>query len=177
MSFRSFSVDRNYESYKDISIEVRSNGRMRFGTPAILKSSCRIDARLFPFDTQLCQLKFSSWTYNGAELDLVGLSEVFSKDVYTDVGVWELVNITVHRSESVYVGIPYPELTYSIKLRRQPLFHTIQIIIPCVLLSLLNLTVFVLPPDSGEKISLGVANLLSLVLFQQLISTQFHDFR
>ena len=170
LSSCSSSVDRNFESYKDISVAVRSNGQMRLDTPAILKSSCQIDVRLFPFDTQLCQLKFSSWTYFGAELDLRDLREYPIDAKYTDVGVWELVNITVHRSESVYMGAPYTELTYSIILRRQPLFHTIQIIIPCVLLSLLNLMVFALPADSGEKISLGMANLLSLVLFQQLIS-------
>ena len=143
---------------------------MRWEAQVILKSSCKIDARLFPFDTQVCKLKFSSWVYNSYELHLQILEEMDSKNLYEDVGVWELRDVIVNGSESVYDGVPYQELTYTVYLRRRPMFYTVQIIIPCILLSLINLMVFVLPPESGEKVSLGMANLLSLVLFQQLIS-------
>ena len=163
-------MDKNWESYKDTSVVVNYNGMMRWEDQVILKSSCKIDARLFPFDTQVCKLKFSSWVYNSYELHLQILEEMDSKNLYEDVGVWELRDVIVNGSESVYDGVPYQELTYTVYLRRRPMFYTVQIIIPCILLSLINLMVFVLPPESGEKVSLGMANLLSLVLFQQLIS-------
>ncbi|XP_072039654.1 acetylcholine receptor subunit alpha-like [Amphiura filiformis] len=49
------------------------------------------------------------------------------------------------------------------------MFHVLSFILPCALLSILNLLTFILPSASGEKVSLGITNLLAVVLFQQLI--------
>lgn len=36
----------------------------------ILQLSCKMDITLFPFDEQICFMKFGSWTYHGFALDL-----------------------------------------------------------------------------------------------------------
>lgn len=55
----------------------------------ILKSTCYIDVRWFPFDIQKCDLKFGSWTHNGWLLDL----QMMEVDVSTYIpnGEWDLV--------------------------------------------------------------------------------------
>ncbi|XP_033627796.1 neuronal acetylcholine receptor subunit beta-3-like [Asterias rubens] len=165
------NVDTNFESYKDIPVIVNSDGSVFWSTPAILKTACRINAGMFPFDTQVCQLKFSSWAYGDNQLNLTKSEEAELVE-YSDVGVWELLKVVNLRGSKSYEGsVVYTELSYFIHLQRRPLFFLLQIVLPCVLLSLLNLMVFVLPPESGEKISLGMTNLLSLVLFQQQIGT------
>ena len=50
------------------------------------------------------------------------------------------------------------------------MFHIFTFLLPCGLLSMLNLLALLLPTESGEKVSLGITNLLALVLFQQLIA-------
>ncbi|XP_022105176.1 neuronal acetylcholine receptor subunit alpha-10-like [Acanthaster planci] len=167
------NVDKDFESYKDISVQVFSSGEVRWATPVILKCTCLIDARLFPFDTQVCELKFSSWAFDGSEVDLVKEEGLEAGQVhFADNGVWQLLRVEVVRQEQWYAccPAPYPEVSYYLHLRRRPLFHVLNILVPCVLLSVLNLMVFSLPPESGEKIQLGMTNLLALVLFQQLIS-------
>ncbi|XP_022105177.1 neuronal acetylcholine receptor subunit beta-3-like [Acanthaster planci] len=163
------SADHDFESYKDIPVKVESNGMVTWAAPAILKCTCVIDALLFPFDTQVCEVRFTSWAFNANQLNLTNMTDE-RKNFYSDVGVWELLDVVVKQRESYYFGESYVELSYFIHLRRKPLFYLLQIIVPCVLFSFLNLMVFVLPPESGEKISLGVTNLLSLIVFNQLIS-------
>lgn len=50
---------------------------------------------------------------------------------------------------------PYPDVTFVITIRRRTLYYALNLLIPCVLLSSMTLLIFVLPADSGEKISLG----------------------
>ena len=49
---------------------------------------------------------------------------------------------------------PYPDIIFTLKLRRKTLFYTVNLIIPCVGISFLSVLVFYLPSDSGEKVSL-----------------------
>lgn len=50
------------------------------------------------------------------------------------------------------------------------LYYTYNIIIPCVMLSILTLLCFWMKPDSGEKISLGLTILLAFSVFMLLIA-------
>ena len=47
---------------------VTSHGTVRWLAPIILKSSCKLSVRYFPFDEQFCRLKFVSWTYSKSGL-------------------------------------------------------------------------------------------------------------
>jgi len=50
---------------------------------------------------------------------------------------------------------PYPDLTFSVKLKRIAVFYNYILVLPCVLLSFLTLVIFWLPPESPAKILLG----------------------
>ena len=41
---------------------------MTWLSSAIFKSSCFIDVEFFPFDQQVCVMKFASWTYDGFQV-------------------------------------------------------------------------------------------------------------
>ena len=44
------------------------DGKVLWNPPAIFKSSCEIDVEFFPFDTQVCHLKFGSWSFDGFQV-------------------------------------------------------------------------------------------------------------
>lgn len=46
-------------------------------------------------------------------------------------------------------------MTFTVVMRRRTLYYGINLLLPCILISILALLVFLLPADSGEKISLG----------------------
>lgn len=54
---------------------------------------------------------------------------------------------------------PYIDITFSIIIRRRTLYYFFNLIVPCVLIASMALLGFALPPDSGEKLSLGKSHL------------------
>ncbi|XP_071093942.1 acetylcholine receptor subunit alpha-like 1 [Haliotis cracherodii] len=164
---------------------VNYNGKIVWEPPSIYKSYCPIDVEFFPFDMQHCFLKFSSWTYNGNELDLQHMCNgvetqndglvitrgIDIRDYYHNVE-WDIINVTARRKEKFYACCPgpYPDITFNITLRRRTLFYTLNLIMPCISISCLTVLVFYLPSDSGEKITLSISILLALTVFFLLLS-------
>ena len=56
-------------------------------------------------------------------------------------------------------------------IRRKYWFFVTYIIFPCLLLSGVLLMVFLLPADSGEKVSLGVSILIAISVFLLLVAS------
>ncbi|CAL8388737.1 unnamed protein product [Arctogadus glacialis] len=137
--------------------------------PAIYKSACAIQVRDFPFDRQNCTLKFRSWTYDRTEMDLALISDTASRDDFTPSGEWDIVSLPARKNEDP-LDAAYLDITYDFIIRRKPLFYTINLIIPCVLITSLAILVFYLPSDCGEKIALCISVLLALTVFLLLIS-------
>ena len=54
-------------------------------------------------------------------------------------------------------------------LRRKPLFTLYNLVLPCVVLTAITVFGFYLPPDSGEKISVGMTSLVALFVFLLLV--------
>ena len=61
------------------------------------------------------------------------------------------------RNEVIYECCPEPyiDITFIIKIRRRTLYYFFNLIVPCLLISSMAVLDFTLPPDSGEKLSLG----------------------
>ncbi|XP_068444347.1 neuronal acetylcholine receptor subunit alpha-7-like [Clinocottus analis] len=164
------SADERFDATFHTNVLVNASGYCQYIPPGILKSTCYIDVRWFPFDVQKCDLKFGSWTHNGWLLDLQMLD--VDTSTYIPNGEWDLVGVPAKRNELYYdcCKEPYPDVTFTVTMRRRTLYYGLNLLIPCVLISGLALLVFLLPADSGEKISLGITVLLSLTVFMLLVA-------
>jgi len=58
---------------------------------------------------------------------------------------------------------PYPDLTFTVRLKRIAVFYNYILVLPCVLLSFLTLVIFWLPPESPAKMMLGLFRTLLFV--------------
>jgi len=92
-------------------------------------------------------------------------------DFYRSVE-WDIMEVPATRNVRKYTCCPqtYPDITFSIILRRKTLFYTVNLIIPCVGISFLTVLTFYLPSDSGEKVALCISILLSLTVFFLLLA-------
>ncbi|XP_037681790.1 neuronal acetylcholine receptor subunit beta-2 [Choloepus didactylus] len=163
------NADGMYEVSFYSNAVVSYDGSIFWLPPAIYKSACKIEVKHFPFDQQNCTMKFRSWTYDRTEIDLVLKSEAASLDDFTPSGEWDIVALPGRRNENPDDST-YVDITYDFIIRRKPLFYTINLIIPCVLITSLAILVFYLPSDCGEKMTLCISVLLALTVFLLLIS-------
>ncbi|XP_077465169.1 neuronal acetylcholine receptor subunit beta-2-like [Stigmatopora argus] len=163
------NADGTYEVSFYSNAVVSNNGEVAWLPPAIYKSACKIEVRDFPFDQQNCTLKFRSWTYDHTEIDLILLSDFASRDDFKPSGEWDIVSLPGRKNEDPD-DIRYLDITYDFIIKRKPLFYTINLIIPCILITSLAILVFYLPSDCGEKMTLCISVLLALTVFLLLIS-------
>ncbi|RUS81871.1 hypothetical protein EGW08_010394 [Elysia chlorotica] len=148
------------------------NGNIFWPVPTKLQSSCKVDVTYFPFDSQECSLKFGSWTYDGYQVDITNRTAEVDLSNYIVNGEWELIYIKCVRNVVRYACCdePFPDVTFYIKIRRRTLYYMYNVVFPCVMMSALTLLVFCLPPDSGEKIALGITVLLAFSVFMLAVA-------
>ncbi|XP_004592801.2 neuronal acetylcholine receptor subunit alpha-6 isoform X1 [Ochotona princeps] len=148
------------------------NGTITWTPPAIFKSSCPMDITFFPFDHQNCSLKFGSWTYDKAEIDLLIIGSKVDMNDFWENSEWEIVDASGYKHDIKYNCCEeiYTDITYSFYIRRLPMFYTVNLIIPCLFISFLTVLVFYLPSDCGEKVTLCISVLLSLTVFLLVIT-------
>lgn len=167
-----FSADGDFAVTHLTKAQLFYDGRIKWMPPAIYKSSCSIDVTFFPFDQQSCKMKFGSWTYDRAKIDLISMASDVDQMDYWESGEWVIVNAVGKYNTKKYECCTeiYSDITYYFIIRRLPLFYTINLIIPCLLISCLTVLVFYLPSQCGEKITLCISVLLSLTVFLLLIT-------
>ncbi|KAI5940845.1 Neuronal acetylcholine receptor subunit alpha-6 [Manis javanica] len=151
---------------------LQHDGTITWRPPAVFKSSCPMDITFFPFDHQNCSLKFGSWTYDKAEIDLLIIGSKVDMNDFWENSEWEIVDASGYKHDIKYNCCEeiYTDITYSFYIRRLPMFYTINLIIPCLFISFLTVLVFYLPSDCGEKVTLCVSVLLSLTVFLLVIT-------
>ncbi|XP_071493943.1 neuronal acetylcholine receptor subunit alpha-10-like [Diadema antillarum] len=150
---------------------VQYDGMIDWSAPLTMISECNIDVYLYPFDKQECKLKMGSWQHDRRYIDyLEGRADAAN---YNYNGEWDTLAIVAHSNVKVYSCCPdkeYPDVTFTINIRRKPLFYIVNLVIPCVLISMMSMVEFILPCNSGEKVSLGITVLLSLTVFMLVIA-------
>ncbi|XP_059564556.1 neuronal acetylcholine receptor subunit alpha-10 [Myotis daubentonii] len=154
------------------NVVLRHDGAVRWDAPAITRSSCRVDVSAFPFDSQRCGLTFGSWTHGGHQLDVRARGGGASLADFVENVEWRVLGMPARRRVLTYgcCSEPYPDVTFTLLLRRRAAAYVCNLLLPCVLISLLAPLAFHLPADSGEKVSLGVTVLLALTVFQLILA-------
>ncbi|CAL8265510.1 unnamed protein product [Merluccius merluccius] len=166
------SANDQFSSSMETNVVLRNDGHVMWDQPAITKSSCSVDVAFFPFDLQQCRLTFGSWTHNGNQMDLVNALDSADLADFVPNVEWEVLGMPSKKNVILYgcCSDPYPDITYTLHLKRRSSFYIFNLLIPCMMISFLAPLGFYLPADSGEKVSLGVTVLLALTVFQLLVA-------
>ncbi|XP_076085224.1 acetylcholine receptor subunit alpha-1-B-like [Mytilus galloprovincialis] len=142
-------------------LSVYSSGRVAWFPGGVLKAKCSTDFTKFPFDTQVCTLEFQPWGTTSADITLSPLFDYVILDYFSTNSDW-IVN---SRSYVEAISIYSLKFNVEVTLTRRPLYYAVMLVVPTLSFCILNPLVFVLPPDSGERISYAVTILLSYAIF------------
>ena len=173
-----------YESSKSVAqnidgllfktqVVLESDGTTFWNSPATFSTSCKLDVSDFPYDTQLCTLKFGPWNSDITLLNMTADTLALTTDKYVASSEWELLSVTKKRSSNKYECCvhPFTDVTVSLKIRRKPLFYWFNLVIPYALLLLCLWVGYFVPPHSGERISLSLVILLAFSIIVQATSS------
>ncbi|KAM5310542.1 acetylcholine receptor subunit beta isoform 2-T2 [Glossophaga mutica] len=179
--------DGNFGVALGINVVVASHGSVRWQPPGIYRSSCSIQVTYFPFDWQNCTMVFSSYSYDSSEVSLhTGLGpdgqerqEVhIHEGTFIENGQWEII----HKPSRLIQPLVDPrrggegqreEVTFYLIIRRKPLFYLVNVIAPCILITVMAIFVFYLPPDAGKvpETSLSVPIIVKYLMFTMVLVT------
>ncbi|XP_053310972.1 neuronal acetylcholine receptor subunit alpha-9 [Spea bombifrons] len=165
-------ADDEFSEPVNTNVVLRYDGKITWDSPAITKSSCVVDVSYFPFDDQQCNLTFGSWTYNGNQVDIINALDTGDLSDFVENVEWEMQGMPAVKNVITYgcCSEPYPDVTFTLILKRRSSFYIFNLLIPCLMISFLAPLGFYLPADSGEKVSLGVTVLLALTVFQLMVA-------
>ena len=177
------NADERLEYKREALLVIYSNGDITWIPRSIFSSTCHIDLKRFPFDQQNCSISFGSWAYDNTLMDLSFYENNSNIDLndYESSKEWQiqtqhLYGTTTYRTQD---SKNYTVLTYYLIVNRNPGFYTYLLIFPCVLLAILTMVVFWLPPETPSKIILGMniftAFFLLLLLLAELVPTSTNE--
>ncbi|GMT16552.1 hypothetical protein PFISCL1PPCAC_7849, partial [Pristionchus fissidentatus] len=170
------SADSTFDASFAVNFVVQHTGEILLAPPGLVKLSCAIDITWFPYDEQICHLKYGSWTYNGNQLDLHVDDEDIADGHQIDLqyfmpnGEWELIATPAERVATEFAGLKYVEVYFRMHMKRRTLYYGLNWIVPSMLITLTNVLGYTLPPECGEKITLQITNLLSVTVFLGMVS-------
>ena len=131
----------------------------------VLRGGCTPDTRFYPFDSQECSFKIAAWGHTESELELKVQRSEWDLELFTDNPEWTVVETS---SENIIQhNVSFVE--FHIKLQRIPTYYVINLIAPVILLALVNVCVFILPAESGERVGFSITCFLSFVVLLNII--------
>ena len=122
---------------------------------------------------QHCPLFIGAYAYYSSKMNITTNSDSISTHDFQPNGEWHIAGTSATWNITVLQccpGIGYAHVVFTLHLKRRSQFYIVNIVLPCLMLSVLIMIGFFLPPDAGEKISLGISVLLAFTVFLLMIA-------
>ncbi|XP_053399145.1 neuronal acetylcholine receptor subunit alpha-3-like [Mercenaria mercenaria] len=170
------ALKNSFLEYKELGVSslnvyVDSTGHVEWYPFQVFQSTCSVDITYFPFDVQECKLKFVAWSYSKAEVTMVSGEKGIEMEEFETNSEWDVIDT----SYSVDWESGEASVVFSVKIKRKPLYVLLSVIMPIIMLATLNIFVFVLPCESGEKASYAITVFLAFAVFLSIISSTFPE--
>ena len=140
-------------------VVVRDTGEIETMLNKIVDVYCEPDISKYPFDEHVCKLH------------LYGDRPLHDVCLITDGGILLTTNVKnskwrpVTSEFNISVKDGFSNIQYILQLKRNPAFLTMNIVLPIVIMTIATPLVFLLPEQSGERLSYSSTIFLSFIVF------------
>lgn len=146
------------------------NGQVVYSPGGIIQAKCSTDLSKFPIDSQTCKLQFIPWSSSSSIVKLIAGQNEINLNFFSDNSDWDIKETSAYSELNDRGSGFYYVYETTLTIKRKPAYYVVMVILPTILLCLLNPLVFLLPVESGERISLAITILLSYAIFLTLVA-------
>ncbi|XP_028401556.1 neuronal acetylcholine receptor subunit alpha-4-like isoform X2 [Dendronephthya gigantea] len=156
-------------------ISVSSDGTAYFNFPGSIYGQCSLTIADYPYDEHKCSFVFTSWVHDGSEL-VLKLRESNALDFgnYVHNNEWHIVGKEPKSIVKKFTCCPHPYymISFNIHIRRGASSYVSNYIIPSILIAILSIMMFTLPPEVGKRMEIGINLLLCLSVYLTILNTK-----
>ena len=147
-------------------IRFRSDGWAEWYPADLIKATCSVNVYYFPFDIQECKIETYVWAYAVFEVQLNAIYDTIATALMAEHGSWSVIGTEAKAEVDGMVS----KGTFTFRLERKPQYIIVNVVLPISFLCILNVLVFFLPAESGERVSYSITVLLSIAVFMTIVS-------
>jgi hypothetical protein len=143
---------------ESVIIQVCANGVVSWWPGEGLQIQCKADVTYYPFDVQTCSVIFVVKGHVAHEILLKSPSDTIM--FYSGTGInspnseWDILSTSAYVAIDRQYVVSYANFT--LQMSRRPKYVVVNVLIPIVFLNALNLLVFLIPAESGERLSYAI---------------------
>ncbi|XP_067652551.1 acetylcholine receptor subunit alpha-like [Haliotis asinina] len=151
----------------DTLVHIESSGLVTWEPGMVGETSCKIDIRKYPFDTQTCSFVFSPWMTTSRFLNTTSRFNGIDMSRFLSHGEFATGESSLHfiQIDEVFAEDASVTIRYNLVLHRRPSFYWMVMVFPMASFPLLSPVSFLVPVESGEKITLSITVVLSYLVF------------
>ena len=154
------------------SMNVYSSGRVLWYPVYDLETYCSMDVTMFPFDVQTCKLEFFIMSEPVSAVDLFPGSDSVLLDAFKKSNEWDMMNTSVIREIHQDSDFEFSFVVVSITMGRKTSGLILSVFMSVFIQTFLNIFVFVVSAESGEKISFSITSLLTYTVLLSFVTEE-----
>ncbi|XP_060561291.1 acetylcholine receptor subunit alpha-1-B-like [Ruditapes philippinarum] len=159
----------------DGKANILSDGLVTIWPYKIYTIACKVSIGKFPFDKQICTFDFLSWSHSTSTLVLKSTQDTPDMSVFAESGEWDLTGSRVKVERRMYGNDSWDHVLFRFDLQRKSLYNVLNVILPVFCISVLNIVSFILPSESGERVTFSISIFLSLAVFLTTINSSMPE--
>ncbi|TGZ64859.1 hypothetical protein CRM22_006152 [Opisthorchis felineus] len=169
------SAHFDFSTAEHSRVTIRSDGMIMWLHGAVLDVTCPLDFSRFPFDTQTCYLIITPWQSTMKQIQLQPMQHGPTVDnnylPNSNVSEWKIEEIQFSlESYRSQFSVAYQYIKVSIRIKRQPLYFVIMVLVPFFMLSWLACLIFTIG-DTGDRLAVALSLILSMTMYVVIVSS------
>jgi len=135
--------------------------------PNIIKVKCDLLMNEFPFDNQTCAFVYQAWSATSDWISFTAGNTSVANETIAGLTSkneeFQVTSVAMKDSTTTRNGQEFPQIIYTLTLRRYSHYYVSSIILPMLMMVLLSVGVFYIDPPGGERLGYNITLILTVM--------------